>query len=320
MSVLSYPPLRKLLHSFRDFHKGYFSLKMYLSVAVFISVYIGFNYWFDFEDSFIDSFRGSIWRTPLFFLYHGFAWYGVVMILKFCGVENLRLNASFWIKSMLGIFILSIDRSVLPFISQPLLSDVPVQTHLFYHKLLNNSYGWLTIVLTLFFVKIIFDRKDGTGLYGLRFRGADIRLYIILLVLMIPVIYAGSLMQHFTDYYPLYKRSGGFHFAIYYSMPEVVSKLVYEFFYLTDFLSTELFFRGFLVIGLSKLMGKNVILPMVATYAVLHFGKPLGETISSVFGGYILGVIALYSRNIWGGVFLHGGIAFLMEVFAFWRQ
>ncbi len=67
-------------------------------------------------------------------------------------------------------------------------------------------------------------------------------------------------------------------------------------------------------------MGKNVILPMAATYAVLHFGKPIGETISSIFGGYILGVIALYSRNIWGGVFIHGGTAFFMEAFAFLKQ
>jgi len=56
---------------------------------------------------------------------------------------------------------------------------------------------------------------------------------------------------------------------------------------------------------------------MVAAYAVLHFGKPLGESIGSIFGGYILGIIALYSRNIWGGVFVHGGIALLMEIFAF---
>jgi hypothetical protein len=59
---------------------------------------------------------------------------------------------------------------------------------------------------------------------------------------------------------------------------------------------------------------------MAAAYAVLHFGKPMGEAISSVFGGYILGIIALYGRNIWGGVFIHGGIAFLMEVLAFLRQ
>lgn len=74
------------------------------------------------------------------------------------------------------------------------------------------------------------------------------------------------------------------------------------------------------MIGFSKLIGKNVVLPMVATYVVLHFGKPMGESISSAFGGYILGIIALYSRNIWGGVFVHGGMAFFMEVFAFMKQ
>ena len=38
---------------------------------------------------------------------------------------------------------------------------------------------------------------------------------------------------------------------------------------------------------------------MAATYAALHFGKPMGETISSIFGGYILGVIALYNHSNW---------------------
>ena len=141
-----------------------------------------------------------------------------------------------------------------------------------------------------------------------------------MLLLMVPVIYIATWLPGFLEYYPTYKRAGGFGFAAHYKIPEFVASMIYELFYLTDFLNTELFFRGFLVIGLSKLMGKNVVLPMVATYAVLHFGKPMGETISSVFGGYILGVIALYSRNIWGGVFIHGGIALFMELFAFWRQ
>jgi hypothetical protein len=71
---------------------------------------------------------------------------------------------------------------------------------------------------------------------------------------------------------------------------------------------------------MAKLLGKDAVLPMVATYVVLHFGKPMGETISSIFGGYILGILALYSKNIWGGIFLHGGTAFLMEIFAFLKK
>ena len=140
-----------------------------------------------------------------------------------------------------------------------------------------------------------------------------------MLLLLTPVIYFVSFLPDFIDYYPSYKRAGGAQFAAYYNMSEAFSKIIFEIFYTSDFVYTELFFRGFLIIGFTKLLGKNAIIPMAAAYAVLHFGKPLGETIGSVFGGYILGIIALYSRNIWGGVFIHGGVALLMEIFAFWQ-
>ena len=134
------------------------------------------------------------------------------------------------------------------------------------------------------------------------------------------IIFIAAQFPHFTDYYPLYKTTGGQFVSKIYGIPESYLQIIYEFFYVTDFFNTELIFRGFFIIGLSKLIGKHAVLPMVATYAVLHFGKPLGETISSVFGGYILGILALYSKNIWGGIFLHGGSAFLMEVFAFMKK
>ncbi|CAN5226073.1 hypothetical protein BH23BAC1_BH23BAC1_38320 [soil metagenome] len=59
---------------------------------------------------------------------------------------------------------------------------------------------------------------------------------------------------------------------------------------------------------------------MVVLYAFYHFGKPPGETIGSIFGGYILGVIAMYTRSVMGGVLLHVGIAWLMDGFAFLQK
>jgi hypothetical protein len=56
---------------------------------------------------------------------------------------------------------------------------------------------------------------------------------------------------------------------------------------------------------------------MVVVYAFLHFGKPAGETISSIFGGYILGILAFQSRNIFGGLIAHLGVAWGMEYFAY---
>ena len=58
--------------------------------------------------------------------------------------------------------------------------------------------------------------------------------------------------------------------------------------------------------------------PLV-TYAAIHFGKPIGETISSIFGGYILGALAYQTRHIWGGVIVYICIAMTMEVMGFWH-
>jgi hypothetical protein len=56
---------------------------------------------------------------------------------------------------------------------------------------------------------------------------------------------------------------------------------------------------------------------MATMYVFIHFGKPLGETISSFFGGIILGVIAYETKSIIGGIIIHVGIAWLMELGGF---
>jgi hypothetical protein len=53
---------------------------------------------------------------------------------------------------------------------------------------------------------------------------------------------------------------------------------------------------------------------MAVFYCAIHFGKPMAECISSFFGGIILGVITYNTRTIWGGVIVHLGIAWLMEI------
>ncbi|MFA9391346.1 MAG: CPBP family intramembrane glutamic endopeptidase [Prolixibacteraceae bacterium] len=312
--------MKKFIGYFKDFHQGYYNTSLYTIVFLFIGLLIGINYKFDFEDSIIDSYYGRSIRIVFYFLIHGIAFYGVLFLMWAHDKNKVNFSGQFFIKSMIGMLILGTDRAVYPFISDFLISEVPSETYRFYFKVLFNAYGLITIVATLFLVKLIFDQKSGDGFYGIQFRKVEFKPYWLMLAFMVPIIYCATWLPDIVNYYPTYKRVGGVRFAHFYQVKEWVSVFIYETVYLLDFFNTELFFRGFLIIGLSKLMGKNVVLPMVATYAVLHFGKPIGETISSVFGGYILGIIALYSRNIWGGVFLHGGIAFLMEVFAFWNK
>ena len=102
--------------------------------------------------------------------------------------------------------------------------------------------------------------------------------------------------------------------------PAWLPMAIYEFVYGLDFFNTEFLFRGFMIIGLAHILGKDTIVPMLVTYCFLHFGKPVGEAISSIVGGYILGVIAFYTRSIWGGVMVHAGLAWMMELAAYLQK
>jgi hypothetical protein len=90
--------------------------------------------------------------------------------------------------------------------------------------------------------------------------------------------------------------------------------IAFEAGYGSDFFTIEFFFRGFVVIAFARYAGKHAILPMAAFYCSIHFGKPLFECITSYFGGIALGVVVYNTRSIWGGLIVHLGIAWLMEL------
>jgi hypothetical protein len=144
-------------------------------------------------------------------------------------------------------------------------------------------------------------------LFGLSVRGTEIKPYLVLLISMIPLLLLAGTGTDFQQVYPKLKmvdRAAGDWFWA----------LVFELSYGLDFFTIELFFRGFLIIAFIKFVSKDAILPMAVFYCSIHFGKPLMECISSYFGGLILGAIVFNTRSIWGGLIVHLGIAWMMEV------
>jgi hypothetical protein len=132
-----------------------------------------------------------------------------------------------------------------------------------------------------------------------------------MLLVMVPLIAAASTQPDFLDMYPKLKDVNpvlaGVENRWFYH-------LLHELSYGSDFISVELFFRGFLVLAFVKIAGKDAILPMACFYCTIHFGKPLGECISSYFGGLLLGIVVYNTRSIIGGLMVHLGIAWLMEI------
>lgn len=170
--------------------------------------------------------------------------------------------------------------------------------------------GMLVFVPVLFFWW--FRQRAQMPLYGFRLKGVDVKPYFLLLLLVFPFIAWASFQSDFLSMYPQYHDSRILPDGL--SIGERVFRiLVFELCYGFDFVMTEFFFRGFLILAFAKYVGKGCILPMVSFYVFIHFGKPMNETISSFFGGLILGVIAYESRSIVGGIIAHLGVAWMME-------
>lgn len=178
----------------------------------------------------------------------------------------------------------------------------------YWNRVVYWPFKLVVVTTILFFIWRTFDKGD--VFYGLSIRNFNPKPYFIMLLMMIPLIAAASTQPDFLAMYPKLKNvkflSGQHNNGLY--------KLLYELSYGSDFFSIELFFRGFLVLAFIKWAGKDAILPMAVFYCTIHFGKPLGECISSFFGGLLLGIVTYNTRRILGGLIVHLGIAWLMEL------
>jgi hypothetical protein len=143
--------------------------------------------------------------------------------------------------------------------------------------------------------------------FGLGFKNSNLKPYLFLLLLMVPLLIMAGLTSDFQNVYPKLQLIGD-------KGDKWINVLVFELSYGADFFTIELFFRGFVIVAFIKYAGKDCILPMAVFYCTIHFGKPLAECISSYFGGLILGVIVYNTGSIWGGLTVHLGIAWMMEL------
>lgn len=184
----------------------------------------------------------------------------------------------------------------------------------FIYKNFISIQKFLALCLPLIPIYLI-QKKDLKNFYGLSNKGFEIKPYLIMLCIMIPFIFIAGESDSFQRIYPRYKPEIAENNGL---LSEYFSITFFEIFYFFRFFAVEVFFRGFLVIGLSKLIDKKAILPIAILYSAWHFGKPLGEAIGAFFGGYILGILAYKTESIYGGIMIHYGVALLMELSAWY--
>ncbi|MEQ9188363.1 MAG: hypothetical protein RLP15_11555 [Cryomorphaceae bacterium] len=295
-----------------DHVKADYKLRPYLVTALFLGILLFVNYAFEVEKNLLGEI-GSwqyLWFNALVFFvtYYAAVWIKV-------GAQPFA-SKGFLVSSFVILCIATLSSSLL-FIRE-CLTAFSYQEQRYLARILFNSIGTLVVFSGLGMLYFFRDRGKVEGFYGLRLTSKQNLLpYFGLLTLMLPLLFWASTQAHFLETYPIFNAA---EYKAVFGLTLHQMTALFEGLYLLDFIRIELLFRGALVIGLSRFLGKDAVLPMVVMYCMLHINKPLGEAISSIFGGYVLGVIALYQRHIIGGCIVHIGVAGLMELLAYWAS
>ncbi|MBX2811141.1 MAG: CPBP family intramembrane metalloprotease [Myxococcales bacterium] len=140
----------------------------------------------------------------------------------------------------------------------------------------------------------------------------DLPFYGACLMVVAPFVVIASYEPSFQNKYPFYKLSADESMWPWF--------ICWEILYSLQFVGLEIFYRGFMLHGLKGRFGYGSIYVMMLPYMMIHFGKPMPECIGSVVAGFALGTLSLKSGSIWGGVFLHVAVAWLMDGMSLFHQ
>ncbi|MBK7364798.1 MAG: CPBP family intramembrane metalloprotease [Nitrosomonas sp.] len=183
---------------------------------------------------------------------------------------------------------------------------------------LHQLLYWAASIILFYFILpillIVFILKERLAEYGfaIHFNWDSYKPYLLMLIIMVPIIGYFSGTQSFMAGYPFYtvERTEQLY-------PNFV---IWQFFYFLQFIALEFLFRGFLLHGTKGKFGFYAIFVMMIPYCMIHFGKPLAETIGAIVAGIVLGIMSLKTKSIWPGVMLHYGVAIMMDLSVLYRK
>jgi len=305
--------MKEIILEIRDFLKKDFNIYAYTYTILFLAIALFLNYKYNFEDGYIDRNYGKLrgfWVYPLYYIAPYY--FTLIPILFIKKKQSKLLQSEFWIKSLVYFGTFGVMVAVWQHRSLFDFSHLQSGDRFFIFRVFDEIKRIIPFLIIFFAVKSFYDKKDN-HLLGLRYKGMNYKPFFLMLILMIPLITLASFQSSFQHTYPQFKY---WYYGGAFGMSPQQTMGAFEIAYGLDFVSVELMFRGALVIGMAKVLGKEAVLPMAAAYVIIHFGKPAGEAVSSFFGGFILGVHSLAKRNIFGGIIIHVGIAYFMELAA----
>jgi membrane protease YdiL (CAAX protease family) len=167
--------------------------------------------------------------------------------------------------------------------------DFPRATELIYYLLVPLAAGWL----------LFRDKPWDYGIRIGRWKPAII-LIAVCLTAMALILYGAGKMPEFRSYYHMH--------AIDWS-ELLLDAALYMF-------AWEFLFRGYMLFGLERSIGKSAIFVQAIPFVLLHLVKPFLETLFCIPGGCVLGYVAYRTRSFLPCFIIHFGIYVMMIFFA----
>jgi hypothetical protein len=303
--------VKKVISYLKQFYHEQFSPVLFFSIMIFSATGVYFNYFHPFLEAKSDELAWNNFIFLYYFLLYAIPFIGSFLLQALITGKLEHLSEpKFWFLVIFALSIFTI-RSCSHIYGQFIYELVQKERlDIYWYRVIQTIFRMLIILIPITAYWFFTDRKN-QPLYGFTLKNYDTRPYLIMLLVMVPLIAWASFQSDFLGTYPRGGELPGLTFG---HQPDHKFFVLYEFLYGIDFIFIEFFFRGFLILAFAAIAGPSVILPMASFYVFIHFGKPLGETISSFFGGTLLGIIAYYSRSIAGGIIVHMGIAWMMEI------
>ncbi|PCJ66326.1 MAG: abortive infection protein [Bacteroidetes bacterium] len=314
--------MKKIIGYIKDFYRNHFKWSELIVALIFLMGFCFFRYYHYIPyNGGKQSLLTNWWYKSYFagyrFSFH-FVLYIVPLLLGYLVSSIVHKKWDNW-KNPKFIFLVIFGVAIFSF-----RSSITFFLNDYLDQFQHEHLDWLTSILGtisrgLFLFSCIFlywffvDRKN-QPFYGFTLKNYDTKPYLVMLLIMIPLITAASLLPDFLTSYPRVEKINSLSLT---NAEHFRYLLSFEVLYGLDFFSIEFFFRGFMILAFVGIVGPRAVIPMAYIYFVIHWNKPMGELISSFFGGSLLGIIAYYSRSIVGGIIVHVGIAWMMELGAF---
>ena len=146
--------------------------------------------------------------------------------------------------------------------------------------------------LPLFFLFKRKPRDYGVSLGRVTQWLKEVAVFYLIMLLILLVVFKFTGMKY---YYPLYgKAARGVNYFLLYQGIQLFHMFTWEF-----------FFRGFMLFGLERKLGKTSILVQTIPFAIMHYRKKPLEAYGSIFAGVFLGILGLRSRSFLPCALLH---------------